>query len=282
MKIGLVNAAQLPERKVLLPPRLARPLVGAAVSAATLLILVWIGYLGVYDIQYAESIADDLLAGLVITLQAVAIVIPVGFVLGFLMGWARTARSWFLRVAGTTYVEFFRSMPPLVLIVFASLIVTLIIRTYLNVEDPHLIALSVGILALALHSGSYQAEIVRAGLLSVPAGQVEAADALGLSRFQTMFRVTLPQAFRVSLPALGNEFASVIKDTSLISAIGALELSFRGTILVRGALKLGLNHVFIIWVEVALLYFVLTTVVTIIVRRVENRSKVPGLEAASL
>jgi ABC-type amino acid transport system permease subunit len=119
-------------------------------------------------------------------------------------------------------------------------------------------------------------------LLSVPAGQVEAADALGLSRFQTMFRVTLPQAFRVSLPALGNEFASVIKDTSLISAIGALELSFRGTILVRGALKLGLNHVFIIWVEVALLYFVLTTVVTIIVRKVENRSKVPGLEAASL
>lgn len=222
------------------------------------------------------------MSGLVVTVEAVAVVIPIGFAVGFLIGWARTSRSRILRATGTSYVEFFRSMPPLVLIVFSSLIITLLVRTYLNVEDPHLIALSVGIVALALHSGSYQAEIVRAGLLSVPAGQVEAADALGLSRLQTMFRVTLPQAFRVSLPALGNEFASVIKDTSLISAIGALELSFRGTILVRGALRLSLNHVFIIWVEVAILYFVLTTLLTITLRKIENRYRVPGLEAASL
>jgi len=141
----------------------------------------------------------------------------------------------------------------------------------------------VGVLALALHSGAYQAEIVRAGILSVPTGQVEAADALGLTRLQTMFQVILPQAFRVSLPALGNEFASVIKDTSLISAIGALELSFFGLVLARAALTpLRLDHLFIIWLEIALLYFVLTTLVTFTVRQVENRYKVPGLEAASL
>ena len=255
---------------------------GAAAAAGAFAVVVWLGYRGLFDITYAQSIVDDLLDGLVVTLIAVAVVIPVGFVVGFSFGWARTTRSWVLRATGTTYVEFFRSMPPLVLIVFSSLVISLLLRTYLYVEDPFAIALGVGILALALHSGSYQAEIVRAGILSVPTGQVEAAEALGLTRMQTMFRVTLPQAFRVSLPALGNEFAVVIKDTSLISAIGGLEVSFAGSALVRGAIELSLNHVFIIWVEVALLYFLLTTIVTVTVRKVENRYKVPGLEAAAL
>jgi len=270
------------KRKVLSTRTLVRRAVGAAAAAGAFAVVVWLGYRGLFDITYAQSIVDDLLDGLVVTLIAVAVVIPVGFVVGFSFGWARTTRSWVLRATGTTYVEFFRSMPPLVLIVFSSLVISLLLRTYLYVEDPFAIALGVGILALALHSGSYQAEIVRAGILSVPTGQVEAAEALGLTRMQTMFRVTLPQAFRVSLPALGNEFAVVIKDTSLISAIGGLEVSFAGSALVRGAIELSLNHVFIIWVEVALLYFLLTTIVTVTVRKVENRYKVPGLEAAAL
>jgi len=270
------------KRKVLSTRTLVRRAVAAAAAAVAFAVVVWLGYRGLYDVTYAQSIVDDLLDGLVVTLVAVAVVIPVGLVVGFSFGWARTTRSWVLRATGTTYVEFFRSMPPLVLIVFSSLVIGLLLRAYLYVENPFVIALGVGMLALALHSGSYQAEIVRAGILSVPTGQVEAAEALGLTRVQTMFRVTLPQAFRVSLPALGNEFAVVIKDTSLISAIGGLELSFQGTILVNSAIRLNLNYVFIIWVEIALLYFVLTTIVTLAVRKVENRYGVPGLEAAAL
>jgi len=253
------------------------------VAAASLGAIVWLGFAGLYDSNFALSILDDLLKGLFVTLLAVGVVIPVGFTVGFFVGWARTTRSWVLRGTGSLYVEFFRSMPPIALIVFSSLVVTLLIQAYFFVEDPHLFALTVGMLALALHSGSYQAEIFRAGILSVPAGQIEAAEALGLTKLQIMFRVTLPQAFRVSLPALGNEFASVIKDTSLISAIGALELSFFGLVLVRDALlPLRLDHVFIIWLEIALLYFLMTTLVTFMVRQVENRYKVPGLEAALL
>lgn len=254
-----------------------------AVAVASLGLILWIGFAGLYDANFALGLLDDLRRGFEVTVQAVGVVIPVGFTVGFFVGWARTSRSRVLRGTGSLYVEFFRSMPPITLIVFSSLIVTLLIQAYFFVEDPHLFALAVGMLALALHSGSYQAEIIRAGILSVPAGQVEAAEALGLTKLQTMFRVTLPQAFRVSLPALGNEFASVIKDTSLISAIGALELSFYGLVLVRDALlPLRLDHVFIIWLEIALLYFVMTTLVTFTVRQIENRYKVPGLEAASL
>ena len=149
-------------------------------------------------------------------------------------------------------------------------------------DNPVAFAVAAGTLALAFHSASYQTEIMRAGILSVPAGQIEAAYAMGLSRWRTLVDVVLPQAFRVALPALGNEFSSVIKDTSLLSAISAIELSFIGGVLVNGALAIDFNLIFIIWTEIALLYFVLTYVVVRIVRFVENRSKVPGLQAAQL
>jgi len=173
-------------------------------------------------------------------------------------------------------------MPPFTLIAFSSLLATKVIRSIFFIDNPVGFAIAAGTLALAFHSGSYQTEIMRAGILSVPAGQIEAAYAMGLSRWRTLFNVVLPQAFRVALPALGNEFSSVIKDTSLLSAISAVELSFIGGVLVNGALRIDFNLIFIIWTEIALLYFVLTYVVVRLVRFVENRSKVPGLEAAQL
>lgn len=237
-----------------------------------------------YNVDYAQEIVGTLFSALGLTVQFVAFVIPAGFVLGFFMGWARTSSSWFLRALGTTYVEFFRGMPPIVLVFFSWLIATLVLRRYLGIEDPSGPAFAVGIFALALHSGSYQAEIVRAGILSVPTGQLEAADAIGLTRWQAMFRITLPQAFRVSLPALGNEFASLIKDTSLLTVIGAFELSQTGLLLVIDALidRQDFNLIFIVWTEIALLYFAVTFLVTRAVRGIENVFKVPGLEAAQL
>ncbi|HLB69350.1 MAG TPA: amino acid ABC transporter permease [Thermoplasmata archaeon] len=256
--------------------------VGALGALLAFGILILIGSRGVYNLDYAYSIVNGLGLGLRLTLTFVAVVVPVGFLVGFLMGWARTSRSWFVRGLGTTYVEFFRSMPPIVLIFFFALIASLVFRRYLFVENPIGFALGMGVLALALHSGSYQAEIIRAGILSVPTGQTEAAEAIGLGRGQTMLFVTLPQAFRVSLPALGNEFASVIKDTSLINILGALELSLWGQLLTVDALSVDFNLVFIIWVEIALLYFAITFTVTRGIRALENRFKVPGLEAAEL
>jgi ABC-type amino acid transport system permease subunit len=173
-------------------------------------------------------------------------------------------------------------MPPFTLIAFSSLLVTKMLRTVFYIDNPVSFAVAAATLALALHSASYQTEILRAGILSVPAGQVEAAYALGLSRSRTLFNVILPQAFRISLPALGNEFSSVIKDTSLLSAISAVELAFIGGVLVNDALRRDFNLPFIIWSEISVLYFVLTYAVVRILRYTENRSRVPGLEAAQL
>jgi polar amino acid transport system permease protein len=173
-------------------------------------------------------------------------------------------------------------MPPLVLIVFSSLSAAVLFRRYFYVEDPFLASLALGVLALGFHSGGYQAEIIRAGIQSVPRGQVEAAYAMGLTPWQTLLSVVMPQAFRVSLPALGNEFSSVIKDTALLSAISAVELSYVASLFARDALTINLRLVIIPWLEAAILYFALTFLVIRTVKAVESRVKVPGLEAPSL
>lgn len=207
-------------------------------------------------------------------------VIPLGFTVGFFVGWARTTRYAVLRGVGAAYVDFFRSMPPIVLIAFASLIGLTALRT--SGSDPYLafsISRWLGVVALGLHTAAYQAEIVRAGILSVPRGQVEAAESVGLTKGRILAGVVLPQAFRVSLPALGNEFSAVIKDTSLLNVIGWLDLS--GIALVNVSVGLGVYFYapIVVWLETAFLYFVATFVVTTTVRLIEDGFKVPGLEA---
>ncbi|TLZ72231.1 MAG: ABC transporter permease subunit [Methanobacteriota archaeon] len=127
------------------------------------------GLEGLYDLRYALSLLPPggraLTTGLVTTLALMAVVIPIGFSLGFTFGWARTSHSWFPRALAATYVEFFRGMPPIVLIAFAFLITIVILRGNDRV-DVFPFATSVSVLALAAHSGAYQAEIVRAGILS--------------------------------------------------------------------------------------------------------------------
>ena len=246
-------------------------------------LIIWIGLEGYYDWGYAEGVFPKLLVGLPVTLELIGTVIPIGFCLGLFFGWARTTRSGFLRGLGATYVEFFRGMPPLALIFFSYLIATIVLQQLTH--DPFLArtaALWIGAIALGFHSGAYQTEIIRAGLLSVPTGQLEAADAIGMSRFQSAFRVVLPQAFRISLPAIGNEFSSVIKDTSLLNVIGWVDLVQLAFVNVYAGLSQYLYAALVIWVWIAILYFIITFSVNRVVRAIENTFKVPGLEAAEL
>ncbi|MCI4352178.1 MAG: amino acid ABC transporter permease [Thermoplasmata archaeon] len=263
------------------PARLARICVALAGIDAAAAVALWLGERGFYSLPFAATILPQLFSGFEVSAEAIALVIPLGFGVGFLIGWGRTSRSVLLRGFGAMYVDFFRSMPPIVLIFFASLI-GLLGLNYLT-SDPylaHTVGLWFGAVALGLHTAAYQAEIVRAGILSVPAGQTEATDSIGLSRTQSMFLVVLPQAFRVSLPALGNEFSSVIKDTSLLSLIGWLEITGSGYNELFPSLHYGLQGPLILWIEVAIFYFILTFLLTSAVRSLENVSRVPGLEAA--
>jgi polar amino acid transport system permease protein len=122
-----------------------------------------------------------------------------------------------------------------------------------------------GTIALSLNSGAYIAEIFRAGIQSIHRGQMEAARSLGMNYPQAMYYVILPQAFRRSIPPLGNEFIAMLKDSSLVSVISLQELMMSGRIMMGRSFK-----PFETWVTVALLYLVMTLTISQFVSYLER------------
>jgi len=227
--------------------------------------------------------------GLFGTFFYVALVLPLSVILGFLMGWARVSRIRIFSWPASLYVNVFRGLPPLILVIFASLFGTSLIpqamldRFFAGFRRGD-IAVGIAAIAIGMHSSAYQAEIFRAGFQSVPKGQVEAAQALGLRPWQGMRHVILPQTFRLSLPPLGNEFAALIKDTSILAAIAGIELvaKSRDLLGILPANGLPIVWIFAVWTVVALTYFVITYIVTRGLRLLERKFHTPGLEAISL
>jgi polar amino acid transport system permease protein len=123
-----------------------------------------------------------------------------------------------------------------------------------------------GVLALALNTGAYNAETIRGGILSVQRGQIEAARSLGMSSGLTMRRIVLPQAIRMIIPPLGNNFVILIKDTSLVSTITLVELTLTAQRLIGSTYK-----PFEMYLMAALLYALLTTGASLLLRQLEGR-----------
>jgi len=141
-----------------------------------------------------------------------------GFILGILVGLARLARSRWLRIPATIYVEFFRGVPLVMVIFWFWFILPVLLRAALP-------EYGVALMAFVVFEAAYIGEIVRAGIQSVPRGQIEAATSAGLSSPQTMRCVILPQALRNMIPALLTQFIVLFKDTSLASIIGYVDLT---------------------------------------------------------
>ncbi|HVQ75607.1 MAG TPA: amino acid ABC transporter permease [Candidatus Binatia bacterium] len=152
------------------------------------------------------------------TLRLAIPAIVLGFVLGVFVGLGRLAPQPWIRLPATLYVEFFRGVP-LVMVIFWM---WFILPVALGTGIPEF---GVALAAFVIFEAAYLAEIVRAGIQSVPRGQVEAATALGLGERQTMRQVILPQALRNMLPSLMNQFIVLFKDTSLASIIGFMDLT---------------------------------------------------------
>ncbi len=157
-----------------------------------------------------------LVRGLFMTLQLSAIVIPAGIVSGATLAMLFSSRKRWFRALIILYVDFFRAFPPLVLVIFVFYGLP-----HLGIEISNLAAVS---LALVLNTSSFYGEIFRAGIESIPAGQWEAARSTGLSSFQTMTYVVLPQATRNVLPDLVSNTLEVVKLTSLASVVALPEL----------------------------------------------------------
>lgn len=199
-----------------------------------------------------------LLYGLRLTLGVSLSALLLSVLFGTLLGVIRSVRLPVLGALGNAYVELVRGIP---LIVLLSVV-------YYGLPA---LGLTLGgfpsaVLALGLYSAAYTSEIVRGGLSSVPAGQLEAARSLGLSRVQSLRYVVLPQAWRVALPALGNEFVSLILGSSLASAVTLQELFAAGKYITNATYRQ-----FEVYAVLALVYFLLTFTLTRLVRLLERR-----------
>jgi polar amino acid transport system permease protein len=152
------------------------------------------------------------------TLRLAIPAIVLGFLMGIVIGLGRLAKTRAIRLVATMYVEFFRGVP-LVMVIFWF---WFIIPNLMRISLPEY---GIALTAFVVFEAAYLAEIVRAGIQSVARGQVEAANATGLSDRQTMRHVVLPQALRNMIPALVTQFIVLLKDTSLASIIGYIDLT---------------------------------------------------------
>ncbi|EKQ70486.1 amine acid ABC transporter, permease protein, 3-TM region, His/Glu/Gln/Arg/opine family [Leptolyngbyaceae cyanobacterium JSC-12] len=193
----------------------------------------------------------SLLAGAFITLQLAAISTLLGLIAGSLIGIARLSRVLPVRWAARAYIDFFRGTPLLVQIFMIYFGIPAVLKeSQIDFSFDRFLA---AVVALSLNSAAYIGEIVRAGIQSIDYGQSEAAQSLGLDSVQTMRYIIFPQAFRRMLPPLGNEFITLLKDTSLVAVIGFEELFRRGQLIVAENYR-----PFELYTAVALVYLALT------------------------
>ena len=166
--------------------------------------------------------------GVVNTLIIAAFSVLFGAILGTLMASLRMCRIPPLRWIAVAYIEFVRGTPLMVQLMFIFYGLPMIGITIPNIPwIPNFSRFAAGIVAMSMNSCAYVAEIIRSGIQAVDGGQMEAARSVGFSSGEAMRLVVLPQAIRNILPALGNEFVTVIKESSIVSVIGIADLMFR-------------------------------------------------------
>ena len=210
-----------------------------------------------------EERALFLQAGLM-TLYLAVIATILGFVLAVAVALLRISRVRLLRWPAMAYIEVLRGTPLLVQVLISWLVLPQV--------GLKLSLLQAGLLALVVNTSAYQAEAIRAGIQAIPTGQMEAAISLGMTYPQAMRHVILPQAFRLVIPPLGNEFIILLKDTSIISIIGVVELT--------QAAQIFAARTFLVleaFVGVALMYFVMTYSLSLLLQWAERRLAIPGM-----
>ena len=202
-------------------------------GAVILAVLVWMAFKIITDDDY-DLAWTRIWPGLRITIEATFEAFGIALIIGLIFGMGQLSRNVVSRNVARTYVEFVRGIPILPLMFTLALVIVPQVTNALNGRldawfgwEFKLSFQWRAVITVALIYGAYMAEVFRGGIQSIPPGQVEAGRSLGLSRRQTMNSVVLPQAMRAMIPPLGNNFIAILKDTSLLSVLGVLEITQR-------------------------------------------------------
>jgi polar amino acid transport system permease protein/polar amino acid transport system substrate-binding protein len=201
----------------------------------------------------------SLLAGLAVTLKIAIISLFLAVILGIIFGIFSISKFKILRAISNIYTYIIRGLPLMIL----SLFLFFGVGAALNMRVNPMIA---AIIALTLNAGAFMTEIFRAGIQAVPDGQMEAARSLGLGYFKTMKKVILPQAIKIMIPSIINQFITTLKDTSILSVISIRELTLSGQIIVAR------NYLpFEVYSYVGFMYLAVISVLTIISKVLERK-----------
>ncbi|MDY2986386.1 MAG: amino acid ABC transporter permease [Peptoniphilus sp.] len=215
------------------------------------------------ELEFIGKYWQSYLAGTGMTLLFSILGVVFGTLLGFLISWLKLSNNKVLRSIGTTYVEVIRGTPLMVqlLIVFFGL------KVYLQDTNAFFTnAIFLCTLAIVMNAGAYIAELIRGGILSVDKGQFEAGRCLGLTQRQTMRKIILPQAFKTILPALGNEFVALIKETAIVLMVGMPDIIYRAN-----AIKASTYQPIRPMIYAAICYFIMTFTLSKAMNRIERR-----------
>lgn len=200
-----------------------------------------------------------LLDGLIKTLQLTVVGIVLAAIWGVLLGVMGVAPSKLVRGISSTIIYIFRGLPMLVLAFFIYIGIP-------NLTGQKIPAFTAGVITLILNEGAYIGAFVRGGFNSVDPGQLEAARSLGMPYGKAMRKVVMPQGIRLTIPSFINQFIITLKDTSILSAIGIIELTQTGTLIIARNLQ-----GFKVWLMIAVLYLIVITLLTWLSNWVEKR-----------
>ncbi len=228
-----------------------------------------------WDVVWKYLFASIILKGLSVTLWLTAVTMAIGLIIGIVLALMYMSTSHVLSWTAAGYLWFFRGTPALVQLIFWYNMAIVFPYVSLSIPfGPELFRISTNdlitpytaaILGLSLNEGAYLAEIVRAGIISVDAGQTDAARALGMRPFQTFRRIVLPRAMRFIIPPTGNQAIGMLKLTSIVSTIALSELLYSAqTVYGRTFETIPLLLVACFW------YLVATTILTLIQGRIEK------------
>jgi polar amino acid transport system permease protein len=239
-----------------------------------------------WDADKQSWVANLLLQGVITTIRVSIYASILAVILGVVLGIARCSKNLAVRMLARTYLEVLRNIPPVVVIFIFYFFLSEQLVTAFNIEGwargiarredkemwefffgdmrrfPQLVS---GVIVLALFESAFVGEIIRAGIQSINKGQHEAAQSIGMGKFDQMRFIVLPQALKKVVPPLANQFISLIKDSSIISLISVQELTFKTVELVAST-----RAIFEAWLTTALFYFIICFTLSMLFRKLEN------------
>ena len=206
-------------------------------------------------------IRDDrymlLLSGILVTIQVALLAAVLGLLIGFLIALCNLSKNKVLNVIGKVYTDVIRGTPSVTQLMIIYFVV------FANIDWPKWI---IAAIAFSINSGAYVSEIIRAGILSIDKGQTEAGRSLGLSKWQTMKEIIVPQAVKNIFPAMCNEFITLIKETAIVGCVGLVDIQKAGDFI-----KSATYEAFMPLLATAIIYFTLIKILTLLLGLAEKR-----------